>query len=592
MNNLLLSIRTPAGVKTVPIEGHPITFGRSSENVVPLADNMVSRFHCVITPGPKGLQIKDLGSRNGTRVNDIPITAESLETGDIITLGETQITLTTDEPVAELTDDDVIEDLREKDPDERMKAALEGFDDEVLAVGAYDVEAEETVEEQGIPEDPIAHLRGKIRTFAGDSFNEMDITIINSRRQVVHASESKNRTALRDTSDTIIFYRLLLLLAFRARASDIHIEPKQDETMVRIRVDGTMIDVVRLTNPYGQKIITIAKVICDVDIAQRDKVQEGHFSCQVPRDAMDAEEGLRHVDYRCSFAPSVSGQKLVVRVLDASVAPVKIDNLGLPKWMRDTIAEAIEADSGMVLACGPTGSGKTTSLYAMLRSIDLTERNVITIEDPVEIQIPGLTQLPVKESEGKTFLNLLKTVLRQDPDVILIGEIRDNETAKTALQAAVTGHLVFSTVHTKDSVGAIFRLLDLGVEPYAIAQGLHLVLAQRLVRQLCPYCKQSAVPTEKELAQLAKVTDQPVKKVFKAKGCGQCMRTGYIGRRAVFELLSATEELRETIIHSPTASAVITSLKDTGFTKLSHNGYELVAQGLVSFDEVARAIGR
>jgi type II secretory ATPase GspE/PulE/Tfp pilus assembly ATPase PilB-like protein len=215
----------------------------------------------------------------------------------------------------------------------------------------------------------------------------------------------------------------------------------------------------------------------------------------------------------------------------------------------------------------------------------------VTIEDPVEIQIPGVTQLPVDEKEGKSFSNLLRSVLRQDPDSILVGEVRDPETARIAMQAAITGHLVFSTVHTTSTVGTVFRLLDLGVEPYLVAQGLHLVLAQRLVRQLCPYCKKAVRPTPDQLARMPD-EGRGVTKIYVPNGCARCLSTGYSGRRAFFELLRTTDELREVIVKNPTMADVNKALQSTRFERLQQTGMQLVADGVVSFDEIDKAVGR
>src|SRR5690606_10414543 len=366
---------------------------------------------------------------------------------------------------------------------------------------------------------------------------EYDIALISSRGTTVHeAAPPKKGESRREAVD---LFRLLLLVCFRSRATDIHLEPKNNYWLLRMRVDGNMVDVVRLTPEMGVRMSALVKVCSDVDIAQRNIIQEGHFSARVP--AARSGGPLRRVDYRVSFAPSVFGQKLVIRILDTANAPLRIDDLELPGWMLEELRTAIEGDSGMVLVVGPTGSGKTTSLYATVRSMDLNERNVVTIEDPVEIQIEGVTQIPVDEEGGKGFSQLLRSVLRQDPDAILVGEIRDPETARIAMQAAITGHLVFSTLHTKDTVGTIFRLLDLGVEPYLVAQALHIVLAQRLVRKLCPHCKKPEPLTPEQRKRMGKIGEN-LKQSYHARGCPRCLGTGHVGRRALFELLSTNDE--------------------------------------------------
>jgi general secretion pathway protein E len=278
-------------------------------------------------------------------------------------------------------------------------------------------------------------------------------------------------------------------------------------------------------------------------------------------------------------------------VLDTANAPLRMADLNLPPWMLAEVARGIEQESGMVLVSGPTGSGKTTTLYSLVRSIETARRNVITIEDPVEIQIEGVTQIPVDDEAGKSFSALLRMTLRQDPDVILVGEIRDAETARIAMQAAITGHLVFSTVHTKDTVGTIFRLLDLGVEPYLVAQGLHIVVAQRLVRQLCPHCKRPEPITSDQQRVLGDAA-KGVTRLFLPRGCPKCLGTGFLGRRAFFELMLMNDQLRDVILRQPSMQDILEAIKTQRFVKLQQSGFELVAQGLVSFTEMDRVVGR
>jgi general secretion pathway protein E len=279
-----------------------------------------------------------------------------------------------------------------------------------------------------------------------------------------------------------------------------------------------------------------------------------------------------------------------VRVLDTANAPLHIDDLQLPAKAREIIRRTSEQDAGMILVCGPTGSGKTTSLYAILRDIDITQRNVVTIEDPVEIQLDGVTQIPVNDSQGNSFSALLRSVLRQDPDVILVGEIRDAETARVAVQAGMTGHLVFSTVHSRDTISGMFRLLDLGVEPYVVASGLHVVVAQRLVRQLCPHCKVAAPPTLAQAKKLAGVGLANVKQIFQPKGCKKCFGTGHFGRRGIFEILVATAKLRDALLKNPTIEGCRQALTPEGYIAMEDSGYRLIAEGVAGFDEVEKTI--
>ncbi len=348
-----------------------------------------------------------------------------------------------------------------------------------------------------------------------------------------------------------------------------------------MRVDGSMVEVAKLPTPAGTKASAVVKILSDIDISQRNAVQEGRFAGRMKNN---------NVDYRVSFAPSVFGQKLVLRVLDPGYAPLRIDDLRMPAALTRQLKEAIRQESGMVLVCGPTGSGKTSTLYSLIRSLRLADRNVVTIEDPVEIQLEGVTQIPVDESQGKGFSTLLKSVFRQDPDVILVGEVRDAETARTAIQAAMTGHLVFSTVHTKDTVGTIFRLLDLGLERYLIAEGLQIVVAQRLVRELCPACKKPVTPTPEQLARLGPAHAN-VTKIYEPSACPRCLGTGHAGRRAIFELLTINDTLRDLITKSPTTQEIHQAL-GPDFIRLTQSGYNMVAQGAVAYAEVERAVGR
>jgi general secretion pathway protein E len=290
----------------------------------------------------------------------------------------------------------------------------------------------------------------------------------------------------------------------------------------------------------------------------------------------------------------VHGQKLVIRILDDRGIPHSLDELGLAGYMYDRLKRTCEQDHGLLLVCGPTGSGKTTTLYNALRTIDRYSRNVVTIEDPVEYQLDNVTQIPVNSSgpkETNSFGSLLRSVLRQDPDVILVGEIRDEETARTAMQAAMTGHLVFSTVHAKDTIAAVFRLLDLKVEPYLVSNSLDLVLAQRLVRVLCDGCKRPIQVAPGVATRLGKYLGGKTQ-MFTATGCGRCLRTGYRGRRALFELLDFTDDLRDVILRDPSIQSMKRIIEQGHFTTLAQSGWRLVAEGVTTLDEVDHVAGQ
>lgn len=605
-----------------------LTIGRHVENQVVLRDERASRRHCVIEQKGDEYVLRDLQSSNGTFVNGERITEHKLAANDTLRIGKTEFRFVvpaeeapaakpsgdtaveleplpivesesdlpplTLEPLEEPIDALPVEETPQTPSHKAAKPAGPAIDpeDPGLSEDDYDLAEAEEPQEDVDQSDPEAVLVRMARSMENAEFDENEIIMLNARGGITHPATPAARK--REGSEAVTIFRILLLVCYRANASDIHIEPKEEEVLVRIRVDGSMVDAVRLSKELGTKLGTMVKILCDIDIAQRNIVQEGHFSARVPRPHADSQgELLRRIDYRVSFAPSVYGQKLVIRIQDSSHAPGVIEDLQLPPWMAEELHRTIEMDSGMILAVGPTGSGKTTTLYSLLRSLNVNDRNVTTIEDPVEIQLQGITQLPVQSDDpSKTFLALLKSVLRQDPDVILVGEIRDIETARTAMQAAITGHLVFSTLHTKDTVGTVYRLLDLGVEPFMLAQGLQLIIAQRLVRKLCPNCRKAVTPTAEQLARMGEF-GAGVKKLYVPRGCSKCLRTGYRGRRAVFEMLLTSDALRDAIARN-TSMADITKAAGEGakFVKLLQNGYELAAEGIVSIDEVERTIGR
>jgi general secretion pathway protein E len=586
-----LEIQTPDGRRKVPVDDKPVTIGRHPENRLVISDPLSSRRHCVIERASGGWRVRDLNSSNGTRVNGSVIEQARLLPGDIVSIGATRITLVVPAEDAEELGDEDIPVVEEVSEDDEVDAEMLSEDDLVIAeddgplhIPMDDDESESPFHTAAAGEGSDANFIKTIRELAESlpdkPFGEYDLAMVNARGAVVHAAVKPDPR--HKPQQAVEFLRLLVLVTARSRATDIHMEPKGEFFQIRIRIDGSMVDVVRLPNEMGVRLTALVKILAEIDVTQKSIVQEGHFSAKLPN---------RRVDYRISFAPSVFGQKLVIRVQDTALAPAHLSDLNLPEWMLKEVSATIEQDQGMVLVCGPTGSGKTTTLYSLIRSSDTGSRNFVTIEDPVEIQIDGVTQLPVDEVEGKSFSALLRSVLRQDPDVILVGEVRDPETARIAMQAAITGHLVFSTVHTTSTIGTIFRLLDLGVEPYLIAQGLHLVLAQRLVRQLCPYCKKATKPTTEQLAKLPN-GGQGVTQIFQPAGCKRCLSTGYSGRRAFFELLRTTDELRDAILRGATMAEMQTALASTRFEKLQQTGFALVAEGVASFEEIERAVGR
>ena len=416
-------------------------------------------------------------------------------------------------------------------------------------------------------------LRGAAGTKAGlGNVKKRPITLLSARGEVIHRP--------RNAGKTLRVFRSILTKALAARASDIHFEPEPHGGVTRIRIDGVMMDLTSVDKQLFPRLLNLVKVLCELDITKHRIVQDGHFSALI---------GRREMDFRVSFTPAMHGQKLALRILDAANVPQHINELGLSDPMLKEIRTVCLHESGMLLVCGPPGSGKTTTLYAVLREIKFKQRNVITIEDPVEYQLNGITQMPVNEQAGNTFHALLRSGLRQDPDVILLGEIRDPDTARTALQAAITGHLVLATVHAKDTVTAILRLLDLGIEPNVLTSSLNLILAQRLVRTLCRHCKMADKPNQAERTMMDR-QDQPTPKIFRPRGCSKCLNTGYLGRLALFELLVVDNVVKQAI-QSSTISSLQEALDQTAFVKLSKMGWQAVADGVTTVEEVVRVTG-
>jgi len=587
MTDWMLLIESTKSSSQLPLNKDKITLGRGQGNDVVLDDQRASRNHCIIERGNSGWRVRDLNSSNGTLLNGKSVAIERLRAGDVILIGTTRIRLGTPESFAaaangalELDAQDVLDagdafDLDSIDPS--LIGDLPGLDgadfSPMTLTNSNPLEYENTLVR-------IANA------LPAKEFGDHQIELGTSAGKIIYPqADPTKRRGIREGVDLL---RLVLLVAFRTGASDIHLEPRDGEWLGRLRIDGDMVDLVKMPAPIGMKLNTIVKVLGEIDIQFKDAIQEGAFIARVPTNKPGQS---RRVDYRVSFAPGVHGQKLVCRVLDASNAPGTIRDLNLPAWVNDELAMSIKQESGMVLVCGPTGSGKTTTLYALLRSIATRNRNVTTIEDPVEIQLPGVTQIPVDEAGGKGFATLLRSILRQDPDVILVGEVRDAETARTAMQAAITGHLVFSTLHTKDTLGTIFRLLDLGVEPFLCAQALQIVLAQRLVRKLCPRCKKAVPLTEQQRTQMGAVGRQ-LKEVFIPVGCPECLGTGFSKRVAFFEMLQMTPEIRDAIGRRATLAELDAMVRQGAFVSLKQAGYELVAKGIVSFDEVEESVGR
>ncbi|MDO7867409.1 GspE/PulE family protein [Nocardioides jiangxiensis] len=368
----------------------------------------------------------------------------------------------------------------------------------------------------------------------------------------------------------------------RDRASDIHIEPAGARVRVRFRIDGALVDVLDLPGSIGPALVSRLKILGGMNIVERRRPQDGQISMNV--------EG-REVDIRVATTSVVGGEKIVLRLLDKSRPLFQLSQLGMPDDTADRFRRLVHQPYGMIVCAGPTGGGKTTTLYASLSELDTVERNIMTIEDPVEYTFDSINQIQINEQAGITFAGGLKSILRQDPDVILVGEIRDVDTARIAVQSALTGHMVLSSVHATEAVSALYRLLDMGIEAFLVASSVSAVMAQRLVRRSCTNCLEPYQPTAEERAFLASVGgEDPVEGFVRGAGCHFCAHTGFLDRIGVYELLAVTDEVREQIVDRVPQDEMRKLARSQGMRTLQEQGARLVAEGLTTPAEVMRSI--
>ena len=371
---------------------------------------------------------------------------------------------------------------------------------------------------------------------------------------------------------------LILLEAIDERASDIHIEPFEREVKIKYRIDGMLIEKSPSPKKLQAAIISRIKIMGGMNIAERFIPQDGHIE-------FSGSKGK--IDIRVSTVPTIFGEAITMRILDRSAALIGLDELGMNRSMLTDFRQSLTKSHGIVLVTGPTGSGKTTTLYAALNSIYSPSVKIITIEDPVEYQLNGIIQMPVNPRRGLTFARGLRHILRQDPDIVMVGEIRDKETADIAIRAALTGHLVFSTLHTNDAAGAITRLIDMGIEPFLLASSIEGVLAQRLVRRVCPYCRVKRSCDERILASLNNSVKIDPEKIYYGKGCTECNGTGMRGRVGIFELLRITEPIRKLIGKGPTSDELIAAAPED-HVDMRHDGIQKIIAGMTTPEEVFR----
>jgi general secretion pathway protein E len=408
-------------------------------------------------------------------------------------------------------------------------------------------------------------------TIVDDLGESVDLAkLTESLPEVADLLESENDAPI------IRLINALLTQAVREGASDVHLEIFESRALVRYRVDGALRDVVEPRRGLHPAMVSRIKVMASLDIAEKRLPQDGRIALRIAG---------RPIDVRVSTIPTNSGERVVLRLLDKQAGRLTLDSLGMGASVRDAVDALIAAPHGIFLVTGPTGSGKTTTLYSALSRLDRKTRNILTVEDPIEYELDGVGQTQVNPRIEMTFARALRAILRQDPDIVMIGEIRDLETAQIAVQASLTGHLVLATLHTNDAPGAVTRLIDMGIEPYLLASTLNGVLAQRLVRKLCKACR---TPYEPDAAERSVFGANAPDRLYKAVGCGACNFSGYRGRTGIYELLTADEALRHKIHDSAEESALREAAVANGMVRLREDGLRWVREGVTALDEVLR----
>lgn len=392
----------------------------------------------------------------------------------------------------------------------------------------------------------------------------------------------QNLIGLTSQAPVVKFTNHIIANAIKYKASDIHIEPRYSDTMIRYRIDGIMREILQASKKSHFSVVARLKIISNMDISIRRKPQDGRARIKF---------GSKEYDLRLSTIPTSYGEKVTLRILDPEGAQLQLDDLGFPDYDLQTFRDLVHRPQGIILVTGPTGSGKSTTLYACLNELNTPEVNIITIEDPVEYDIAGVNQIQINPLAGLTFASGLRSILRQDPDIVMVGEIRDKETAAIAFQASQTGHLVFSTLHTNDAPSAVTRLIDMGIEPYIISAGLSCVMGQRLVRKLCPKCRLPDPKSSELIKRYDAYLPKEIKPIFWInKGCDECHSIGYKGRVGVYEILKISRAIQEILVSRVTMTDVRRAAEKEGFHMLAYDGLQKAIKGITSHKELVRNV--
>jgi general secretion pathway protein E/type IV pilus assembly protein PilB len=430
------------------------------------------------------------------------------------------------------------------------------------------------------PANEIDRFAKKYLGVGADTLQEMGVTDDGVTVVEDHNEDDLDLTNAAQDASIIRFVNQILAEALETRATDVHVEPFEEQLRIRYRVDGVLVEanIPAQVRKYHAAIVSRLKILSHLDIAEKRLPQDGRIRLRVAG---------REIDLRVSVIPMIHGEAVVLRILDRGDAMLGLEHLGMSKRDNTVWTHVLDLPHGIILVTGPTGSGKTTTLYAALSKINNTDLKIVTIEDPVEYQLRGINQIQVNTKSGLTFGSGLRAILRHDPDVVLIGEIRDKETAEIAVQASLTGHLVFSTLHTNDAPGATTRLIDMGVEPYLVSSSVELIMAQRLVRLICKNCKAPA--PESDVEHLRNVYGDELPEVlYRGGGCRNCQGTGYRGRQGVFEIMPMTDEIRALVVERAPVTQVRKIAMQQGMSSLRSDGWRLVREGRTTIDEVLR----